>query len=74
MTITVVALEDWMMAVIPRPDKTRFIGFEVIHGRKIVLSLSPEIFWRPELIIYIPYRRRPRAPSRVQICSIINLT
>ena len=42
-TITVVADEDWMMAVIPRPVITRLKGLEVMAERK-PRSLSPAAF------------------------------
>ena len=42
-TITVVALEDWMIAVMLRPVSTLLKGFDVMAARKD-LSLSPAAF------------------------------
>ncbi|MPM68898.1 hypothetical protein SDC9_115833 [bioreactor metagenome] len=52
-TITVVADEDWMSAVIRTPVKTPMTRFFVIAD-KIVLSLFPASFCRPSLIIFMP--------------------
>ena len=51
--MTVVALEDWIMAVIPSPVSTPLTGFEVIAARKF-LNFSPAAFCRPELMVFIP--------------------
>ena len=40
-TLTVAALEDWAIAVIPNPDRMLLNGFLRIQGKKR-LSLSPE--------------------------------
>ena len=52
-TITVVALEDCMTAVIPSPVRTCFRGVDVIEARND-LNLSPAAFWSPSLIRVIP--------------------
>ena len=52
-TITVVALDDWITVVIPKPVRTPLNGLEVIAERK-PRSLSPAAFCRPELIRFIP--------------------
>ena len=52
-TITVVALDDWMTVVIPKPVNTPRKGFAVIAERRL-RNLSPAAFWRPELIKFIP--------------------
>ena len=67
-TITVVADEDWIMVVIPKPVKTPLRGLDVIADKK-PLSLSPAAFCKPELIRFIPYRNIPNAPNSVNTCS-----
>ena len=52
-TITVVALDDWITVVIPRPVATPLNGLEVMAERKL-RSLSPAAFCSPELIRFIP--------------------
>ena len=52
-TITVVALDDWIIPVTPRPVTTPFRGLEVIEARNF-LSPEPAAFCRPELIMFIP--------------------
>ena len=69
-TITVVADEDWMTVVIPKPVNTPLRGLEVMAERK-PLSLSPAAFCKPELIRFIPYRNIPNAPSSVNTCNIL---
>ena len=64
--MTVVAEDDWITAVIPRPVSTLLSGLEVIAERK-PRSLSPAAFCRPELMRFIPYRNIPRAPRSVKI-------
>ena len=65
-TITVVALEDWIIAVIKRPVRTLFKEFEVIAA-SMPLIFSPATFWRAPLISVIPYRNRPREPNSFSI-------
>jgi hypothetical protein len=52
-TITVVALDDWMTVVIPRPVRTPLKGEEVIAERK-PRRRSPAAFCSPELMRFIP--------------------
>ena len=52
-TMTVVADEDCMIDVIPKPVRTPLKGFEVIADKK-PLNLSPAAFCNPELIKFIP--------------------
>ena len=61
-TITVAALEDWMIAVNTVPTSTPTRRFLVITS-KIFRSLAPAAFSRPSLIIFIPNRNRPRPPN-----------
>ena len=65
-TITVVADEDWITAVTPRPRSTAFNLLDVRFSR-IFSSFPPEIFARPSPITCIPYRNRARPPSIVSI-------
>ena len=68
-TITVVADEDWITAVIPTPVNTPFNGLDVIADKN-PRNLSPAAFCRPELIKFIPYRNIPNAPNNVNTCNI----
>ena len=52
-TITVVALEDWIMAVMQSPVSTCLNGVDVIDARND-LNLSPAAFWSPSLMRVIP--------------------
>ena len=52
-TITVVADDDWITEVMPRPVSTPLNGFEVIAERKF-LRRSPAAFCSPELMRFIP--------------------
>ena len=52
-TITVVAEEDWIRAVINTPVKTPVTRLVVIAVR-ILRNLSPATFCKPSLIIFIP--------------------
>ena len=52
-TITVVALDDWIAAVTPKPVRTPLKGLEVIVPRSF-LRPFPAVFWRPVLIMFIP--------------------
>lgn len=61
-TMTVVAEDDWISAVINMPVNTPVTRFVVIAVR-IFLSLSPANFCKPSLIIFIPYRNKAKDPS-----------
>ena len=52
-TMTVVAEDDWMIAVTPAPRRTALIGFDVSFSR-ILSSLPPESFSRPFPMVSIP--------------------
>ena len=52
-TITVVAEEDCITEVMPRPVSTPLRGFDVMAERKLRMR-SPAAFCRPELIRFIP--------------------
>ena len=52
-TITVVALEDWIKAVIKSPVSTLLKGLDVIDAR-MERILSPAAFWSPSLMRVIP--------------------
>ena len=69
-TITVVALEDWITAVIPNPVSTPLKGLEVIAPSRC-RSPEPAAFCSPELIMFIPKRNIPKAPRSVRILSTI---
>ena len=64
-TITVVALDDWMSAVIRIPVRTPVNRLVVITER-MLRNLSPATFCRPSLITFIPYRNIPNAPTSVR--------
>ena len=68
-TITVVADEDCITDVIPKPVKTPLNGLDVIADKN-PRNLSPAAFCRPELIMFIPMRNMPNAPNSVNICNI----
>ena len=61
-TITVVAEEDWMTAVMPAPTSTPKMRLEVSRS-KIRFIWLPAAASRPELIICMPYRKSARPPS-----------
>ena len=65
-TITVVALDDWIIAVIKTPVRTLFNEFDVIAA-SMPLIFSPATFWRAPLIRVIPYRNSPREPNSFSI-------
>ena len=72
-TMTVVADEDWMTAVMPAPTSTPRIRFEVSFSRMRFIRL-PAAASRPELIICMPYRnsaRPPSSPRRMLTSTII---
>ena len=63
-SITVSAEEDWMAMVMPMPSSRLLILLEVIFFR-MISSLPPASFSRPEDMTFIPYRKNARPPSRV---------
>ena len=64
-TITVVADEDCIKAVISNPVKTPIKRFEVIADR-IDRMRSPAIFCKPSLIVFIPYKNKPNDPTSLR--------
>ena len=62
-TITVVADEDWINAVISIPVRTPVMRL-VVMAVKILRKLSPANFCRPSLMIFIPYRNSASDPNR----------
>ena len=60
-TMTVVADEDWIRAVINTPVSIPVTLFVVI-AVKIFRKLSPANFCNPSLMIFIPYRNRANDP------------
>ena len=67
-TITVVADDDWMTAVMTAPTSTPRIRLEVSFSR-IPFSRSPATASRLLLIICIPHRKRPSPPSSIKTYS-----
>lgn len=64
-TITVVADDDCMSAVTKSPVSTPVTRFLVIAD-KIERNLFPASFCNPSLIIFIPYRNRPKEPTSIK--------
>ncbi len=70
-TITVVAPEDWIMAVTQMPVSMAITRFRVIRVRKC-LSLGPAACSSPSPITRMPNRKKARPPSRViTVCTLI---
>ena len=72
MTITVVAELDCMSAVTSAPISTPMMGFPV-RTFNIFLSLSPAIFFSPELISFIPKIKIASPPNRPNNISTVVL-
>ncbi len=68
-TMTVVAEDDWMIAVTPRPSRTAMKRFDVSFS-KIFSSLPPESCLRPSPMTSIPYRNRARPPIKERIANM----
>lgn len=64
-TMTVVAEDDCISAVIIYPVSTPVTRFVVI-AVNILRNLSPATFCNPSLIIFIPYRNRPKEPMSIK--------
>jgi hypothetical protein len=64
-TMTVVAEEDWMIAVINKPVRTP-VNLLVVIEDKMFLIRSPATFCKDSLIIFIPNRKSPRDPTIVR--------
>lgn len=71
-TITVVALDDCITEVTPKPVITPLIGFPV--SREIIFRKpSPALFCSEVLNIFMPQRNIPNEPNKVKIDIIIYL-
>jgi hypothetical protein len=68
-TITVVALDDWMSAVIRIPVRTPIMRFLVIAAR-ILRRRSPANFSRPSDIVFIPKRNNASEPTSEKMLII----
>ncbi len=68
-TMTVVAEEDWMIAVTPAPSSTPLMGVEVSLS-KIRSNLPPETRSSPDPMTFIPYKKSARPPNSVKIEKI----
>ena len=64
-TMTVVAEEDWITAVMAAPTSTPKKRLAVSRSRICFIRL-PAAASRPELIICMPYRNRARPPNRLK--------
>jgi hypothetical protein len=60
-TITVVADDDWTIAVIANPVSIAETRFPVIKFR-MDWRRSPAAFWIPSLIVLMPNRKSPKLP------------
>ena len=74
-TITVVALEDCMIAVNIRPTIIPTKRF-LVKNSKIPLILAPAAFSSPSLISFIPNKNKPSPPSSeknvtISICILL---
>ena len=69
-TMTVVAEEDWMTAVITAPTSTPRTRFAVSFSRMLFMRL-PAAASKPELIICIPCRNSASPPRRLKILAIL---
>ena len=72
-TITVVALDDWMSAVISTPVSTPITRFLVIAAR-ILRRRSPANFSRPSDIVFIPKRNNAREPTSEKMLIINSIS
>ena len=68
-TITVVALEDWMSAVMRMPVSTPITRFLVIAAR-MLRRRSPANFSRPSDIVFMPKRNSASEPTSEKIFTI----
>ena len=72
-TITVVALDDWMSAVMSTPVSTPITRFLVIAAR-ILRRRSPANFSKPSDIVFIPKRNNAREPTREKMLIINSIS
>ena len=68
--ITIVAVDDWMIAVTPRPKRKALIGLFVTDSIAF-LSAPEELSLRPSPIRRMPYRNMARPPNRVKKSNIL---
>ena len=68
-TITVVALDDWMRAVMRIPVSTPITRFFVMAA-KILRKRSPAYFSRPSDIVFIPKRNSASEPTSEKMLII----
>ena len=68
-TITVVALDDWISAVISTPVSTPITRFFVITAR-ILRRRSPANFSRPSDMVFMPKRNNASEPMREKMLII----
>ena len=69
-TMTVVAVDDWIIAVTTKPTSTAKKRFPVSTS-SIRLSLAPAAFSSPSPIVLIPKRNRPSPPAIDRILVIL---
>ncbi|MHB9293657.1 hypothetical protein Holit_02784 [Hollandina sp. SP2] len=67
-TITVVAEDDWIIAVTIKPVNTAVTLFPVMKPRTC-WNRDPAVCWMPSLITFMPYRNSPRLPMIRNILS-----
>jgi hypothetical protein len=67
-TMTVVAEEDWIIAVMPNPVRIALNLRPVIKASTFCIRW-PAACWRPSLNTFIPYRKRPRLPANAKVVS-----
>ena len=68
-TMTVVADEDWIVAVTKAPSSNAFILFSVSFS-KTFSSFPPESITRPSPMVFIPYKNRASPPIIVSTPKI----
>ena len=71
-TITVVALEDWMMLVtsVPQAVAAKRLAVAMPKSWRI---FSPDTFCRPSLIIFIPNRKMAKPPNKLSMLSKVDI-
>ena len=68
-TITVVALELWIIPVTTAPTKTPITTL-LVRNPIIFFNCSPADFWSPSPIIFMPYKNNPNPPNKlIAICT-----
>ena len=69
-TMTVVAVDDWIIAVTTKPTSTARKRFPVSTS-SILLSLAPAAFSSPSPIVLMPNRNRPSPPAIDRILATL---